>query len=67
MAAYTFAEWFKQNNKLSQMFWKQIPLLTQSNICASLFLAERMAQDQFLLSHNTLSQPCCLSTFPFLF
>lgn len=34
------------------MFWKQIPLLTQSNICANLLLAERKAQDQFLFSHN---------------
>lgn len=47
------------------MFWKQIPLLTQFNICANLLLAERKAQDQFLFSYNPphLCQPALLSVF----
>lgn len=49
------------------MFWKQMPLLTQSNICASLFQAERKAQDQFLLSHNPQASLSVCLLFHFFF
>jgi len=67
VAAHQFAESFKQNNKLSQKFWKQMPLFTQSNICASLFLAERKDQAQFSLYHNPLPRPAVCLPFRYSF